>query len=157
MQAMQSLLTFLTKTNKVISEAKIEAWAENGKLKFSPGSEVRGYSVSYTANFEMTDVDVQPLRLFTAVSYWMNKYIPDRDSYGLPDPEFFAEPLQNNHFDLGVRIEFQEDISLVLDPNGDWLMDDGQKYSIKSDFGQPALGELLTIFDSHTQDNGLEN
>ncbi|MBD3610999.1 MAG: phage tail protein [Hydrogenovibrio crunogenus] len=157
MDAMQSLLTFLTETNQVVPEEKTEAWAQDGKLLLATSATLNSYVLRYTANFEITDVAINPTRFFTAVSYWINKYLPGREAFGLPDPEFFTERLQNKNFDLGLRIEFEEEIELVPDPNGEWLMDDGLNYSVKSDFGQLADGEILQVVDSHTQDNGLKN
>lgn len=157
MEALQSLLIFLTKTTKLVPDEKIEAWAEDGKLIFTPTTTQDGYEVTYTANFEMADVEVNPVKLFMFVTYWMSKNIPDREQHGLPEPDFFSEPLQNGRFDLGLKIEFREQINLVEDTEGDWLLSDGKRYRPESDFGEGAIGDTLELFDSVTQDNGLTN
>ncbi|MBN2605988.1 MAG: phage tail protein [Thiotrichales bacterium] len=157
MKALQSLLDFLTKTGEVVAEEKIEAWAEDGEVLFVTSENFDGYELKYKANFALYDVTVTPVDLFMWVTYWMNKYIPDRDQQGLPAPEFFSEPLKDNHFDLGLIIEFKEQIRLVEDPAGDWLLDDGKRYRPESDFGVDEVTGTLDLFDAVTQDNGLTN
>ncbi len=157
MEALQSLLTYLTKTTGLVADHKIEAWGEDGKFIFTPGIISMGYEVVYTANFEMSDVKVDPVKFGMYFVHWMNVYIPDRENHGLGEPEFFVEPLSGGKFDLGLRLQFREQISLIEDPAGEWLLDDGKKYKASSDFGVAADLSLLEIVDSHTQDTGLKN
>lgn len=157
MEALQSLLTYLTKTTGLVADNKIEAWGEDGKFIFTPGMNSMGYEVVYTANFEMSDVKVDPVKFGMYFVHWMNVYIPDRENHGLGEPEFFVEPLSGGKFDLGLRLQFREQINLIEDPLGEWLLDDGKKYKASSDFGVAADLSLLEIVDSHTQDTGLKN
>lgn len=157
MEAIQSLLTYLTKTTSLVPDHNIQAWGEDGKFIFTPGLQEMGYELVYTANFEMSDVKLDPIKFGMHFTHWMNIFIPDRETHGLGEPEFFLEPLSGGKFDLGLRVQFREQINLIEDPLGEWLLDDGKKYTAKSDFGVAANLSLLDIFDSHTQDTGLKN
>ena len=157
MEYLQSLSDYLIK--HITNKADLEAWAEDGEMLFSPSVVEDGYELQYTCKFELSDVEIKPARLFMLIANWVQQYNPDRDTQGLPAPQFFVEPLANNRYDLGVKIEFIEQMRFVEDENGEWLVD-GKKMALQSDFQDPfdidSAGELI-IFDGHTQDNGLQN
>jgi len=156
MEYLQKLTDHLIK-NKV-SKERLEAWAEDGELIFSSHSIDGGFEIKYTCNFEVSDVKLKPVQLFFIVSSWLGKFNPERQEQGLSTPLFFTERLSNGRYDLGVKIEFQEQYTLVEDPNGEWEIG-GIRMNLISDFynlfNEDEAGEL-TLFDGHTQDNSLE-
>jgi hypothetical protein len=157
MEYLQKLTDHLIK-NKVGKE-NLEAWAEDGELIFGSHAIESGFEIKYTCNFELSDVKLDPVRLFFIVSSWLRKVNPERQGQNLPKPLFFTERLSDGRYDLGLKIEFQEQYDLVEDPNGDWEID-GMRMNLKSDFYNlfdESEFEELRLFDSHTQDNSLEN
>lgn len=157
MEYLQKLTDHLIK-NKV-SKENLEAWAEDGELIFSSHEIESGFEIKYTCNFELSDVQLKPVQLFFIVSSWLGKYNPERQQQDLPRPLFFTERLSNGRYDLGVKIEFQEQYDLVEDPNGEWEID-GIRMNLRSDFYNlfdESGSEELTLVDAHTQDNSLEN
>ncbi|WP_028865188.1 phage tail protein [Psychromonas aquimarina] len=157
MEYLQSLSDYLIK--HITSKADLEAWAQDGELLFSPSVAEEGYELRYMCSFELSDVEVKPARLFMLIANWVQQYNPDRDTQGLDAPLFFVEPLANNRYDLGVKMEFIEQMKFVEDVNGEWLVE-GKKKTLQSDFQEPFdadNAEQLIIFDGHSQDNGLHN
>lgn len=156
MECLQSLSAYLIEN--IVDKANLAAWAQDGEIQFSPSVAEDGYELKYMCNFELSDVEVKPMRLFMLIANWVQKHNPDRDEQGLAAPLFFAEPLANNRYDLGVKMEFLEQIRFVKSDEGDWLVD-GKKMALQSDFNDvfdtDNAGELI-IFDGHTQDNGLQ-
>lgn len=151
MNHLQSLGDYFV--NNGISRQKIESWAEDGDLIFSPSGE-QGYTLRYVARFEMSNVKVQPHKLFGLVVSWIQKYNSERESEGLPAPQFFNEPLEGGQHDLGIRIEFIEQFQFESDSEGEWEVD-GQRVSLVSNFKpEVELSDLsyLAVIDSHTQD-----
>jgi len=157
MEYLQSLSAYLIK--HLTSKDDLNAWAEDGTLLFSPGAIDQGYELKYMCNFELSNVEIKPARLFMLIANWMQLYTPDRDTQGLDAPMFFVEPLANRRYDLGVKMEFIEQMKFVPDESGEWLVRD-EKMALRSDCQQPfdidAAAELI-IFDCHSQDNGLKN
>lgn len=157
MEYLQRLTDHLIKNN--VSKENLEAWAEDGELFFSNHAIESGFEIKYTCNFELSDVQLAPVQLFFIVSAWLAKFNPERESQGVARPLFFTERLSNGRYDLGLKIEFQEQYDLVEDPNGDWEIG-GMLMNLKSDFYNlfdESESEELTLVDSHTQDNSLEN
>lgn len=156
MECLQSLSAYLIEN--IVDKANLAAWAQDGEMQFSPSVVEDGYELKYMCNFELSDVEIKPARLFMLIANWIQKNNPDRDIQGLDAPLFFVEPLANNRYDLGVKMEFLEQISFVEDEDGDWLVE-GKKMALQSDFNNVldvALAAELIIFDGHTQDNGLQ-
>lgn len=157
MEYLQSLSAYLIE--HITSKDDLNAWAEDGTLLFGPSYAEEGYEIKYMCNFELSDVEIKPARLFMLIVNWVQQYNPDRDTQGLAAPLFFVEPLANKRYDLGVKMEFIEQMKFVPDEKGEWLVR-GKKMALQSDFQQPFdvdnAGELI-IFDGHTQDNGLQN
>lgn len=156
MECLQSLSAYLIEN--IVDKANLAAWAQDGEMQFSPSVVEDGYELKYMCNFELSDVEIKPARLFMLIANWIQKNNPDRDIQGLAAPLFFVEPLANNRYDLGVKMEFLEQISFVEDEDGDWLVE-GKKMALQSDFNNVldvALAAELIVFDGHTQDNGLQ-
>jgi len=157
MEYLQSLSDYLIK--HIISKADLEAWAEDGEVLFSPSVVEQGYELRYTCKFELSDVDIKPTRLFMLIANWVQQTNPDRETQGLETPKFFVERLANNRYDLGIKIDFIEQMQFVEDAQGEWLVD-GEKMALRSDFQPPFDVEHaaeLIIFDGHSQDNSLQN
>ena len=157
MEYLQSLSDYLIKSGA--NKANIEAWAEDGELICSPSVVEDGYEIKYMCKFELSDVEISPTRFFMLIANWIQQYNPDRDGQGLDAPMFFVEPLANNRYDLGLKMEFIEQIKFVEAEDGEWLVGD-KKMALQSDFQQPFDIEnaaQLVIFDGHTQDNSLQN
>ena len=156
MKYLQSLSDYLIE--HLVDKNRIESWAENGELFFTPGTGDDGYEVKYLANFEMSDVNIDPTKLFMMIASWVQKYNPERESEGVEPPKFFVERLDNRRYDIGVKMEFTEQIKLVESDQGEWSVG-GQKmalYNTFDDLLDVDNTEDLIIFDSHTQDNGLQ-
>ena len=155
MEYLQSLSDYLIEN--IVDKDKLDAWAEDGDLAYSPHASEGGYEITYKANFEMSDVEVDPPRLFMLLSNWILHFVPEREAQGLANPEFFVERLANGRYDIGVKLDFIEQFTLVEDIDGGWLIG-AKHYRLQSDIQTPfdtnAHGELL-IFDSHKQDNGM--
>jgi len=157
MEYLQELTKHLIKN--VVDKEELNAWAEDGELIFSSHVIEGGFEVKYTCNFEMSGVKLEPIKLFFLVSSWLNKFNPERESQGLPKPLFFTERLSDGRYDLGLKIEFQEQYDLVEDPEGEWKVG-GVRMNLQSDFHNlfdESEAEELSLVDSHTQDSSLEN
>jgi len=157
MECLQHLTDHLIE--KIVGKNKLNAWAEDGEIITSSNATGDGFEVKYTCNFEMLDVNIEPVMLFMLVVSWLNKYDPDRATKSLPNPLFFTERLDSGHYDLGVKIEFQEQYDFVEDENGKWKSN-GVISRLQSDFSNVIdVDELdvLEIVDSHTNDNKLQN
>ena len=157
MEYLQSLSAYLVK--HIVKKDDLNAWAEDGQMLFSPSVEEQGFELKYLCKFELSDVEIEPARLFMLIANWVQLYNPDRDTQGLDAPVFFVEPLANKRYDLGVKMEFIEQMNFVPDENGEWLVG-GEKMALQSDFQEPfdrENADELIIFDGHTQDNSLKN
>lgn len=157
MKYLQSLTDYLISNG--IEVEKLEAWAEDGELITSSHNQEDGYELKYTCCFEMSDVSIKPHFLFALISAWLQRYCPDRDTYGLPNPVFFTQKLSNTKFDIGVKIDFIEQFKYQASATGNWRIKE-QMMELVSDFQQPfdvKNASELIIFDGHTQDKGLEN
>ncbi|WP_022940120.1 phage tail protein [Psychromonas hadalis] len=157
MEYLQSLTKHLIKN--LVKKDDLEAWAEGGELIASSHQSEDGFETQYTCCFEMSNVEIEPKRLFMLVLSWLNKVNPERDSQGLARPQFFNEPLAKGRYDLGIKIEFREQFDFTPDPQGDWEVN-GVLMSLKSDFDNLLdvdQCDTLKIVDSHTQDNSLQN
>lgn len=157
MECLQKLTVHLIKN--LVDKEELNAWAEDGELICSGHKVEDGFEIKYTCNFEMSDVKIKPMKLFMLVVSWLNKYTPERDSQNLLRPQFFTERLNNGRYDLGVKIEFQEQYNLVESESGEWIVG-GVRMDLESDFYNLFDGEEseeLKVFDSHTQDNKLQN
>ena len=157
MEYLQKLTEHLIKN--VVDKEDLNAWAEDGELIFTSHVIEGGFEIKYTCNFEMSDVKLDPLKLFFLVSSWLSKFNPERQGQSLPRPLFFTERLTNGCYDLGLKIEFQEQYDLVEDPEGEWEVG-GERMNLKSDYYSlfdESEAEELSLVDSHTQDNSLEN
>ncbi len=157
MEYLQSLSDHLIK--HICKKEELNAWAEDGELLFSPNNTEDGYEIRYRCNFEISDIELNPARFFMIIANWVQLYNPDRDTQGSLPPLFFVERLANGRYDIGLKIEFIEQMRFVLDEAGEWLVA-GEKYSLQSDFQQPfsvSGAPELMIVDSHLQDNSLSN
>jgi hypothetical protein len=157
MECLQSLSDYLIK--HLVEKDNLEAWAEGGELIASSHKLEDGFEAEYTCCFEMSDVEIEPKRLFMLVLNWLNTFTPDRDTQGLARPKFFNQPLAKGHYDLGVKIEFREQFKFEADPQGDWEIA-GELMKLKSDFDNLLdvdACDTIKIVDSHTQDNSLKN
>lgn len=157
MKYLQSLADHLIAN--VLKKDDVTVWAEDGELLFSGHVIEDGFEIRYTCNIEMSNVELAPIRLFMLIASWVNKTTPERDSQGLPAPQFFTERLANGRYDLGIKIQFIEQFNFEENPDGDWSVD-GVLMSLNSDFDNLLdidSAKILKIVDSHTQDNGLQN
>lgn len=157
MECLQKLTDHLIE--HLIKKDDLVAWAEDGELICSSHVAEDGFEIKYTCNFEMSNVELEPVRLFMLVASWLNTYTPERDSQGLSRPQFFTERLNSGRYDLGIKIEFQEQFQFIEDEEGAWDVS-GKLMSLKSDFYNlldAEQADYIKIVDSHTQDNGLEN
>lgn len=143
MKALQSL-TELFK-NHVTDAKNLTVWAENGAMLCTQGAEVDGFNIEYTAIIDMQDVAVQPQVLFMHLVNWLNKYDPDRQAKGLPQPTFATQLLDDGQCDIRLKVDLSEEFTLEEDSQGNWLQHD-TRYRCDSDFEQVAnledLGEL---------------
>jgi len=155
MKLLQSLTDFLTEHGV----KNLESWAEDGELIFSPTGGDQGLAIKYTANFEMSNTKTQPIRVFGLVIAWIAKFNQEREDQGLPNPQFFSERLEDQHYDLGIRIEFNEEYMFELDENGSWLAN-GQPSSLVSTASEriDLDGQgTLEVVDAHTQDTEMKS
>lgn len=144
---------------KLVDKSELNAWAEDGEIITGNQGGLDGFEVTYVSNFEMSDVNIEPITLFMLIASWLNKYDPDRDTKSLPNPHFFTERLDSGHYDLGVKIEFKEQYSFVDDDDGKFISQ-GVVGRFKSDYENVIdVDDLsqLEIVDSHKQDNKLQN
>lgn len=154
MKLLQSLTEFLTSHDV----KRVESWAEDGEIIFSPGGD-QGMVLRYTANFELSHTNTNPIRLFTLVMVWINKHNLERQTQGLPHPQFFSERLDGDHYELGIRIEFEEQYQFQADEQGAWMVNEQRSSMVSSvspvlDLGQAGTLELV---DAHTQDHELQS
>jgi hypothetical protein len=157
MECLQSLTDYLIK--HLVKKDDLEAWAEGGELIASSHKLEDGFEAEYLCCFELSNVEIEPKRLFMLILSWLNTYNPERDTQGLARPQFFNQPLARGHYDLGVKIEFREQFDFVEDPQGEWEIG-GVLMILKSDFDNLLdvdACDTLKIVDSHTQDNSLKN
>lgn len=155
MKLLQSLTDFLTDHGI----KNLESWAEDGEQVFSPTGGDQGMVLKYTANFEMTNIKTDPIRLFGLVMAWTIQFNQEREDQGLPYPKFFSERLEDDHYDLGIRIEFEEQYEFTPDENGEWLAN-GEPSSMLSTASEriDLDGQgTLEIVDSHTQDIEMQS
>lgn len=155
MKLLQSLTDFLTDAGI----KNLESWAEDGTLRFSPISDESGFTVRYMANFEVSQTTTDPATLFALIVSWVMKNNVERQQQGLPAPEFFSERLDGKEYDLGVRIQFEEDYAFEAAENGKWQIGD-QRFDLvgqaKANIDD-ADGDILQIVDSHTQDIEMQS
>ncbi len=156
MEYLQSLSTYLT-ANGV---KNLESWAEDGELHFSPTTPEGGFETKYSANFEISVTEIEPKRLFMLVVSWIHAFNSERESQNLPPPQFFSERLDGKNYDIGFKIDFIEQFSLLEAPNGAWIVN-GKRVNVVSNFQEAMRNDDssysdLLIVDSHTQDNGLK-
>ena len=152
MKALQSLTDLF---RKHVTDAKnLTVWAENGAMFSTQSETVDGFDIEYTAIVDMQDVAVQPHTLFMHLVSWLNKYDPDRQGKGLPEPTFATELLDDGKCDIRLKIDLSETFALEEDEQGPWLQH-GIHYRCDSDFEQAAkidqLGEL-EYFAGHQGD-----
>lgn len=130
---------------------KFETWADEVRMSLLPNWLDNGYTVNYTINVFISDCSMPAEQLLLWLSNWISQHLCD----DVVQPELLIEPTSNGNSDIGIKIEMSEDYALHRNDAGEWLLEDGLRYSLTSSF-VPAtdwrdLGYLL-IVDNHTQD-----
>lgn len=147
---LQKLTEHLVKNG--VPENHLESWAEDGTIEAFGMAVNDGFERRYTANFEMSNVKIDPNFIDAVILSFLDSYDTNRAARGLEKPQFFVEPLQEGRFDIGYRIEFKEQCKFEPSETGDWQVN-GQRMALVTNWQEPfeAEGELM-IFDSVTQD-----
>lgn len=130
---------------------KFETWADEVRMSLLPNWLDKGYTVNYTINVFISDCSMPAEQFLLWLSNWMSQHMSDE----VAQPELLIEPTSNGNSDVALKIEMSEDYALRQNNDGEWLLEDGLRYTLESSF-VPAtdwrdLGYLL-IVDNHTQD-----
>lgn len=132
-QLCQYLATSLTPTVKAND---IDAWQERGQLIISGedlglGSYLIG-KWKYTAVIAIERLPhrrIDPYNLLAMVAAWLIEHNPERDTYGLADPDFDIAVISKDNFTVLIEIELLDDIELVQDELGPILFM-GNRYRV---------------------------
>jgi hypothetical protein len=126
MQKIKALHKYLAALN-LLDENQIDSWAEQVRPipdggHITVGIEqmqgVRLGFIAYDALFTFENCAVDARTLFAQVLLWLGEFDPEREHYGLEDPVYDVLKIDDGHVDIELKIQFQEDLCLVLDAAG---------------------------------------
>ena len=153
---MNYLQSFTESLLQLVKKKNLDVWVQNVEMLFTVTSIENGFGKKKIINFVMSEVNVDENTLQFIILLWISKNIPDWDAQGNRPPQMTIIPLDDGNFDIEGVIEFVETTTLVENENGKFLIN-GVNHSLSSDIPEPFNPVELIVFDSHTQDNGLEN
>ena len=141
---------------QLVDKKNLQVWVQNVEPLFTVSAIEDGFEKKKMINFTMSEVNVDENTLLFIILIWVTKNIPDWDAQGNRQPQLTIIPLDDDKFDIEGVIEFVETIRLAEDVNGEFIINGVKKALVNEVPGQFNPVELI-VFDSHTQDNGLEN